>query len=78
MEMHNVPLRGVKVDPLAHELATSEGNRPLLRAGWWAIQALLWLERGQQNWARLSRRSRFFSHPIRLKSQRSQRESTRL
>jgi hypothetical protein len=30
MEMHNVPLRGIKVDPLAHELATSEGNRPYL------------------------------------------------
>jgi len=30
MEMHNVSLRGVKVDPLAHELATSEGNRPYL------------------------------------------------
>jgi hypothetical protein len=24
MEMRNVPLRGVKVDPLAHEIATSE------------------------------------------------------
>ena len=30
MEMHSVRLRGVKVDPLAHELATSEGNRPYL------------------------------------------------
>jgi hypothetical protein len=30
MEMHNVPLRSIKVDPLAHELATSEGNRPYL------------------------------------------------
>jgi hypothetical protein len=30
MEMYNVPLRGIKVDPLAHELATSEGNRPYL------------------------------------------------
>jgi hypothetical protein len=30
MEMHNVPLRGIKVDPLAHELATSEGTRPYL------------------------------------------------
>ena len=30
MEMHNVPLGGIKVDPLAHELATSEGNRPYL------------------------------------------------
>jgi hypothetical protein len=30
MEKHNVPLRGIKVDPLAHELATSEGNRPYL------------------------------------------------
>jgi hypothetical protein len=30
MEMHSVPLRGIKVDPLAHELATSEGTRPYL------------------------------------------------
>lgn len=30
MEIHNVPLRGIKVDPLAHELATSEGTRPYL------------------------------------------------
>ena len=30
MEMHNVPLRGIKVDPLAHELATSEGTQPYL------------------------------------------------
>jgi hypothetical protein len=30
MEMHDVSLRGVKVDPLAHELATSEGNRRYL------------------------------------------------
>jgi hypothetical protein len=30
MEMHNVSLRGVKVDPLAHELATSEGTKPYL------------------------------------------------
>lgn len=30
METHNVPLRGIKVDPLAHELAISEGNRPYL------------------------------------------------
>ena len=30
MEMQNVSLRGVKVDPLAHELATSEGTRPYL------------------------------------------------
>jgi hypothetical protein len=30
MEMHDVSLGGVKVDPLAHELATSEGNRPYL------------------------------------------------
>ena len=30
MEMHNVSLRGVKVDPLAHELATSEGTQPYL------------------------------------------------
>jgi hypothetical protein len=28
--MQNVPLRGIKVDPLAHELATSEGTRPYL------------------------------------------------
>jgi hypothetical protein len=26
MEMQNVSLRGIKVDPLAHELATSEGT----------------------------------------------------
>jgi hypothetical protein len=30
MEMHNVPLRGIKVDPLVHELATSERTRPYL------------------------------------------------
>jgi len=30
MEMHSVPLRGIKVDPLAHELGTSEGTRPYL------------------------------------------------
>ena len=30
METHNVSLRGIKVDPLAHELATSEGTRPYL------------------------------------------------
>ena len=30
MEMRNVPLRDIKIDPLAHELATSEGNRPYL------------------------------------------------
>jgi hypothetical protein len=30
MEMHNVPLRSIKVDPLAHELATSEGTKPYL------------------------------------------------
>ena len=30
MEMHNVSLRGIKVDSLAHELATSEGTRPYL------------------------------------------------
>ena len=30
MEMHNVPLRGIKEDPLAHELATSERTRPCL------------------------------------------------
>jgi hypothetical protein len=27
MEIHNVLLRGIKVDPLAHELATSEGTQ---------------------------------------------------
>src|SRR5580704_1502258 len=30
MEMHNARLRGVKVDPLAHELATSGGTHPYL------------------------------------------------
>jgi hypothetical protein len=30
MEMRDVSLRGIKVDPLAHELATSEGTRPYL------------------------------------------------
>jgi hypothetical protein len=30
MKIQNVPLRGIKVDPLAHELATSEGTRPYL------------------------------------------------
>jgi hypothetical protein len=30
MEMHNVSLRGIKVDPLTQELATSEGTRPYL------------------------------------------------
>jgi hypothetical protein len=30
MEMRNVSLRGIKVVPLAHELATSEGTRPFL------------------------------------------------
>ena len=30
MEMHRVSLRGIKVDPLAHELAISEGTRPYL------------------------------------------------
>jgi hypothetical protein len=30
MEMYNVSLRGIKVDPLVHELATSEGTRPYL------------------------------------------------
>jgi hypothetical protein len=30
MEMHNVSLRGIETDPLAHELATSEGTRPYL------------------------------------------------
>jgi hypothetical protein len=33
MEMHNVPLRGIKVDPMAHELAPSEGTRPYLISG---------------------------------------------
>jgi len=28
--MHNVPLRGIKIDPLAHELATSKDMRPYL------------------------------------------------
>jgi hypothetical protein len=30
MEIHNVSLRGIKVDPLAHELATSEATQPYL------------------------------------------------
>jgi hypothetical protein len=30
MEIRNVSLRGIKADPLAHELATSEGTRPYL------------------------------------------------
>ena len=30
MEMHNVSIRGIKVDPLPHELATSEGTHPYL------------------------------------------------
>ena len=30
MEMHRVSLRGIKVDPLAHELATSEGTQRYL------------------------------------------------
>ena len=30
MEMHNVSLKDIKIDPLAHELATSEGTRPYL------------------------------------------------
>jgi hypothetical protein len=30
MKTHNVPLRAIKVDPLAHELATSEGTQPYL------------------------------------------------
>jgi hypothetical protein len=30
VEMRSVPLRGIKVDPLAHELANSEGTRPYL------------------------------------------------
>jgi hypothetical protein len=30
MKMQNVSLRGIKADPLAHELATSEGTKPYL------------------------------------------------
>jgi hypothetical protein len=30
IEMHNVSLREIKTDPLAHELATSEGMQPYL------------------------------------------------
>ena len=30
MEMHKVSLKDIKTDPLAHELATSEGTRPYL------------------------------------------------
>ena len=30
MKTHNVSVRGIKVDPLAHELATSEGTQPYL------------------------------------------------
>jgi hypothetical protein len=30
METHKVALKDIKVDPLAHELATSEGTRPYL------------------------------------------------
>ena len=30
MEMRNISLKGIKVDALAHELATSEGTRPYL------------------------------------------------
>ena len=30
MEMHKVSLEEIKVDPLAHELATSEGTQPYL------------------------------------------------
>jgi hypothetical protein len=30
MEMQNVSLRGIKVDPLAHELAASERTQPYL------------------------------------------------
>jgi hypothetical protein len=30
MEMDNVALKDIKTDPLAHELATSEGTRPYL------------------------------------------------
>jgi len=30
MEMHKVSLRDIKTDPLAHELATSEGTQPYL------------------------------------------------
>ena len=30
MKIQNVSLRGIKADPLAHELATSEGTKPYL------------------------------------------------
>jgi hypothetical protein len=30
MKMHKVSLKDIKVDPLAHDLATSEGTRPYL------------------------------------------------
>jgi hypothetical protein len=30
MEMHKVSLKEIKVEPLAHELATSDGTRPYL------------------------------------------------
>ena len=30
MKTHAVSIRGIKTDPLAHELATSEGTRPYL------------------------------------------------
>ena len=30
MQMHKVSLKDIKIDPLAHELATSEGTRPYL------------------------------------------------
>jgi hypothetical protein len=30
MEVKNIPLKDIKIDPLAHELATSEGTQPYL------------------------------------------------
>jgi hypothetical protein len=30
MEMHKVSLKDIRTDPLAHELATSEGTKPYL------------------------------------------------
>ena len=30
MKTHRISISGIKVDPLAHELATSEGTRPYL------------------------------------------------
>jgi hypothetical protein len=30
MKIHNISLRGIKVDPLAHELTTSEATQPYL------------------------------------------------